>query len=104
MLAITFVHDTLPVEREDTLSVESLRAEKARSVAIYQNTSLPLNLTNSRQGFHLLVFTASPGAEAAAQPKLPGPLQMAKTLKSVELIHPPNPCCFNTSGHDLNCI
>lgn len=95
MLTITFVHEILPVEREsqynsiETLSIESLRADKVRSVAIHHNTSLPLNFTNIHQGFNLLPFTASRGAEAAAQPKLSGPLQMAKTLKIVELVQSP---------------
>lgn len=48
--------------------MQSLRADKVRSVAIYHNNSLPLDFTNIHQGFHLLVFTTSPGAEAAAQP------------------------------------
>lgn len=95
MLDITFVHELFPVEREsqynstETLSKENVRADKVRSVAIYHNTSLPLNFTNIHQGFHLLILTASPGAEAAAQPKLSGLLQMTKTLKFVELIQPP---------------
>lgn len=95
MLAITFVHELFPVERQsqynstETLSMESLRADKVRSVVIHHTTSLPLNFTNIHQGFNLLIFTASPGAEAAAQLKLSGQPQMTETLKCVELIQPP---------------
>lgn len=95
MLAITFVHELFPVERQsqynstEALSMESLRADKVRSVAIHHNTSLPLNFTNIHQGFNLLIFTASPGAEAAAQLKLSGQPQMTETLKCVELIQSP---------------
>lgn len=95
MLAIIFVHEIFPVERQSQcnstqiLSMESLRADKVRSVIIHHNTSLPLNFTNVHQGFNLLIFTASPGAEAVAQLKLSGQPQMAETLRCVELIKPP---------------
>lgn len=107
MLGIAFAHDTFPVEREsqynsERLFVESLRADKVRPATTHHNTSLPLNFTKIDQGFHLLIFTASPGAEAAAQPKLSGPLQMAKTLKLMEPIHPPTLAA--STLNDLNCI
>lgn len=95
MLAIIFVHEIFPVERQSQcnstqiLSMESLRADKVRSVIIHHNTSLPLNFTNVHQGFNLLIFTASPGAEAVAQLKLSGQPQMAEALNCVELIQPP---------------
>lgn len=93
MLAITFVQSYFQWKGkvntiQQTLSKENVRADKVRSVTIYYNTSLPLHFTNIHQGFHSLIFTRSPVAEAPAQPKRSGLLQMAKTLKFVELIQP----------------
>ena len=74
MLAITFVYEIFPVERQsqynstETLGIESVKAYNVRSVTVHHNTSskvVPLNFTNTHQGIHLLTFIASHVAEAA---------------------------------------